>query len=222
MPIAAPSANRAGRISPTNAADAADELRGRVDLILDGGPCPLGIESTVIGFDEDRPLLLRPGAVPRQEIEDLIGPLGPPGNLIQSPGQFETRQSRLSDFDFDIVGESIPWIEAEVAAIRERHRATEKAAADRERQERAKAQEEQRARASAELQETCDRIRRDSLLRQADEYAQHVTADRDEWDADSAADFCEAVRERLAPIVKAEWTERRLKREVEDELEDWD
>ena len=45
-----------------------------------------------------------------------------------------------------------------------------------------------------------------------------MTADRDEWDADSAADFCEAVRERLAPIVKAEWTDRRVKREVEDEL----
>jgi hypothetical protein len=49
-----------------------------------------------------------------------------------------------------------------------------------------------------------------------------MTADRDEWDADSAADFCEAVHERLAPIVNAEWTERRLKREVEDEFEDWD
>src|SRR5258708_2815963 len=47
VPIAAPSANRAGRISPTSAADAIEELRGRVDLILDGGPCPLGIESTV-------------------------------------------------------------------------------------------------------------------------------------------------------------------------------
>jgi L-threonylcarbamoyladenylate synthase len=41
----------------------------------------------VIGFDGDRPLLLRPGAVPREEIQDLVGPLGPPGNLIQSPGQ---------------------------------------------------------------------------------------------------------------------------------------
>jgi L-threonylcarbamoyladenylate synthase len=45
----------------------------------------LGIESTVVGFDGDRPMLLRPGAVPREEIEDLIGPLGAPGNLIQSP-----------------------------------------------------------------------------------------------------------------------------------------
>jgi L-threonylcarbamoyladenylate synthase len=87
VPIAAPSANRAGRISPTSAADAADELRGRVDLILDGGPCALGIESTVIGFDGKNPILLRPGAVPREEIENLVGPLrDADGAVVQAPG----------------------------------------------------------------------------------------------------------------------------------------
>jgi L-threonylcarbamoyladenylate synthase len=87
VPIAAPSANRAGRISPTSAADAADELHGRVDLILDGGPCPLGIESTVIGFDQDRPMLLRPGAVPRADVERIVGRLQDPQNgAIQAPG----------------------------------------------------------------------------------------------------------------------------------------
>jgi L-threonylcarbamoyladenylate synthase len=87
VPIAAPSANRARRISPTSAADAADELEGRVDLILDGGPCPLGIESTVIGFDGKNPILLRPGAVPREDIENLVGPLlDPRGGAIQAPG----------------------------------------------------------------------------------------------------------------------------------------
>jgi len=87
VPIAAPSANRAGRISPTSAADAADELQGRVDLILDGGPCPLGIESTVIGFDRENPILLRPGAIPRDDIENLIGRLlDPDGAMVQAPG----------------------------------------------------------------------------------------------------------------------------------------
>jgi len=87
VPIAAPSANRAGRISPTSAADAADELQGRVDLILDGGPCPLGIESTVIGFDGENPILLRPGAIPRGDIENLIGRLlDPDGAMVQAPG----------------------------------------------------------------------------------------------------------------------------------------
>jgi len=65
----------------------ADSLDGKLDLILDAGGATLGIESTVVGFDGDRPLLLRPGAIPRGEIEDLIGPLGAPGNLITSPGQ---------------------------------------------------------------------------------------------------------------------------------------
>ena len=86
-PVAGPSANLSGQVTATMAAHVADSLGGKVDLILDAGSATLGIESTVIGFDDDRPLLLRPGAVPREEIQDLVGPLGAPGNLIQSPGQ---------------------------------------------------------------------------------------------------------------------------------------
>lgn len=86
-PIAGPSANMTGKVTATTAQHVLESLNGKVDLILDGGSATLGIESTVIGFDGDRPLLLRPGAVAREKIEDLIGPLGPPGNLIQSPGQ---------------------------------------------------------------------------------------------------------------------------------------
>jgi L-threonylcarbamoyladenylate synthase len=87
FPVAGPSANMSGQVTATMAAHVAESLGDKVDFILDAGSATLGIESTVIGFDGDRPLLLRPGAVPREEIEDLIGPLGPPGNLIQSPGQ---------------------------------------------------------------------------------------------------------------------------------------
>ena len=86
-PVAAPSANRSGQVTATTAAHVAEGLDGKLDLILDGGTADLGIESTVIGFDGDRPLLLRPGAIPRLEIEDMIGPLGAPGALIRSPGQ---------------------------------------------------------------------------------------------------------------------------------------
>jgi L-threonylcarbamoyladenylate synthase len=85
-PVAGPSANLSGQVTATTAQHVADGLGGKVDFILDAGSATLGIESTVIGFDGDRPLLLRPGAVPREEIEDLIGPLGRPGNSIQSPG----------------------------------------------------------------------------------------------------------------------------------------
>ncbi len=86
-PVAGPSANRSGQVTATTAAHVAEGLSGKLDFILDGGSADLGIESTVIGFDGDRPLLLRPGAIARSEIEDMIGPLGAPGALIRSPGQ---------------------------------------------------------------------------------------------------------------------------------------
>ena len=87
LPIAAPSANRAGSVSPTTAKHVAEELAGRVDLILDGGPCPIGLESTVVGFHNEQPVLLRPGAIPREAIEKIVGPLGAPSDdLIEAPG----------------------------------------------------------------------------------------------------------------------------------------
>ncbi len=73
LPIAAPSANRSGRISPTSAADVEAELGDVPAMILDGGRCPLGLESTVIRIAEDGPQILRSGALPREEIEDVLG-----------------------------------------------------------------------------------------------------------------------------------------------------
>ncbi len=90
LPIAAPSANPSGRISPTTAAHVAAGLGGTIDLILDGGATPLGVESTVIGFDGDEPVLLRPGAIARQAIEAITGPLSAAGGAIRSPGQLES------------------------------------------------------------------------------------------------------------------------------------
>jgi L-threonylcarbamoyladenylate synthase len=88
VPIAAPSANRSSRISPTTASDVAEELAGRVNLILDGGPCPIGLESTVVGFENDKPVLLRAGAIPSGDIERVAGPFGQArSDMIQSPGQ---------------------------------------------------------------------------------------------------------------------------------------
>jgi len=73
-PMVAPSANRSGRPSPTSLAHALDETGDKVARALDGGPCRIGLESTVVSL-LDKPRLLRPGAVTRQEIEALIGPL---------------------------------------------------------------------------------------------------------------------------------------------------
>lgn len=73
VPVAAPSANRSGHVSPTTAAHVADDLGDRVDVILDGGPTAIGIESTVVDASGAAPTLLRPGAVPRAEIEAVLG-----------------------------------------------------------------------------------------------------------------------------------------------------
>jgi L-threonylcarbamoyladenylate synthase len=71
-PVVAPSANRSGHVSPTTAAHVRADLNGRIDLIIDGGPTSVGVESTIVAC-LDRPLLLRPGGVPRSEIERVLG-----------------------------------------------------------------------------------------------------------------------------------------------------
>ncbi len=73
LPIAAPSANASGRISPTTAQHVAASLGGRVSLIVDGGPCPVGLESTVLDLTGETPVLLRPGGLPRETLEALLG-----------------------------------------------------------------------------------------------------------------------------------------------------
>ena len=72
-PIAAPSANPFGYLSPTTAEHVREQLGGQVDLILDGGPCPVGVESTIISFSENKPRLLRPGGISLEEIESIVG-----------------------------------------------------------------------------------------------------------------------------------------------------
>ncbi|MBS0276795.1 MAG: threonylcarbamoyl-AMP synthase [Proteobacteria bacterium] len=86
-PIAAPSANVSGRVSPTRARHVADEFGETIDLILDDGATTLGLESTVIGFDGDKPVLLRLGAIAREDIEKIAGPLAAADKKISSPGQ---------------------------------------------------------------------------------------------------------------------------------------
>lgn len=72
-PLAAPSANRSGRISPTSARHVADDLDGRINLVLDGGPCRVGVESTILAVNGDKPTLLRPGGIPVDAIETAAG-----------------------------------------------------------------------------------------------------------------------------------------------------
>jgi len=88
LPIAAPSANASGRISATTAEHVRASLGDKVELILDAGPTALGLESTVIGFDEEKPVLLRLGAISRREIEEVVGRVEDSANTgVRSPGQ---------------------------------------------------------------------------------------------------------------------------------------
>ncbi len=74
-PVAAPSANRSGQVSPTTARHVLDGLAGRIAAVLDSGPCAVGVESTVLDLSGARPLLLRPGGVTVEAIEALVGPV---------------------------------------------------------------------------------------------------------------------------------------------------
>lgn len=85
--IAAPSANRFGRVSPTSAQHVREELAGLVELILDGGECEVGLESTIVDLSGDEPVLLRPGAITQEQVEAVCG---------QSLAEPETSETRCS------------------------------------------------------------------------------------------------------------------------------
>src|SRR3984893_501773 len=86
-PIAAPSATRSGRVSPTEAVHVAEDIGDDVAMILDGGSTPLGLESTVMDLSGEAPALLRPGAGTLEALTELLGPIALPGSgLPKSPG----------------------------------------------------------------------------------------------------------------------------------------
>lgn len=95
LPIAAPSANRFGHTSPTTAQHVWHDLRGRIDLILDGGPATIGVESTVLDISTSPARILRPGGVTREMLEAVIGPVTVLGQKrkaepgLPSPGLLE-------------------------------------------------------------------------------------------------------------------------------------
>jgi L-threonylcarbamoyladenylate synthase len=124
VPLAAPSANRFGRISPTRAAHVLEELGGRIPAVLDGGPCEIGVESTVVAAGSDGSLaLLRPGAVTAEELERVAGsrlqraasPL-----LAHSPGTLESHYApakTLRLMSHSLKRLAAPELEAELASV---------------------------------------------------------------------------------------------------------
>lgn len=92
-PLAAPSANPSGRISPTNAAHVLSDMSGKVDAVLDGGACNVGLESTILKIDSSGVSLLRAGGVATEEIETVLGQVIAKPNAPktpQSPGQLQS------------------------------------------------------------------------------------------------------------------------------------
>ena len=98
-PVAAPSANPSGRVSPTTARHVAEHVESGqmaqdVPMILDGGPCEVGVESTVLDLTGSRPTLLRPGGIPRETLEQYVGPIAVAraieGGGPKSPGMLES------------------------------------------------------------------------------------------------------------------------------------
>jgi L-threonylcarbamoyladenylate synthase len=87
-PVAAPSANRSGQVSPTSARHVLEGLGGRIDALLDCGPCSVGVESTVLDLSGPEPILLRPGGVTIEDVEACIGPIlrGTRHAALRSPG----------------------------------------------------------------------------------------------------------------------------------------
>ncbi len=94
-PVAAPSANRSGGVSPTTAGHVLADLDGRIDAILDCGPCVIGLESTVLDLSGGRPTLLRPGGVAIEAIEALIGPVGRGLSIAQARAPHTLRSPGL-------------------------------------------------------------------------------------------------------------------------------
>jgi L-threonylcarbamoyladenylate synthase len=102
FPIVAPSANRSGHVSPTMAQHVADDLDGRVALILDSGAAPLGLESTIVDFSAAEPRLLRSGGIARGEIEEITGKLSVTDtNEIFAPGMMASHYAPRAPIRLD-------------------------------------------------------------------------------------------------------------------------
>ena len=99
-PLAAPSANLSGRLSPTTAAHVEAQLGGRVDLVMDGGACGVGVESTIVRTGA-RPTLLREGGLERSDIETIVGPLAAPDGAIEAPGMLASHYAPNAQLRLD-------------------------------------------------------------------------------------------------------------------------
>jgi L-threonylcarbamoyladenylate synthase len=105
VPVAAPSANRSGRVSPTHAGHVMGDLDGRIDLVIDGGACDVGVESTIVSCVDSKVVMLRPGGIAREEIERVIGRKleAHEGSAIHAPGMLASHYAPNAKMRLDAV-----------------------------------------------------------------------------------------------------------------------
>ncbi len=111
FPLAAPSANPFGYVSPTTADHVLDQLGKNIEAVLDGGPCQVGIESTIVKWDETGLHLLRLGAITQEQIEAIVGPITQSVSVsqhVQAPGQLEQHYSPHCSITLFESGDSVP------------------------------------------------------------------------------------------------------------------
>jgi L-threonylcarbamoyladenylate synthase len=119
-PLAAPSANRFGRVSATRATHVLDELSGRVDWILDGGECAVGLESTIVDLSGQRPAILRPGAVSKEQIEAVLqSPLSSPTHTPRVSGSLPSHYAPRATVE--VGSPQRLWARAQELAAAETH-----------------------------------------------------------------------------------------------------
>lgn len=111
-PIAAPSANPSGRVSPTTADHVLEGLFGRIDAVIDAGPCDVGLESTIVGFSGEVPTMLRPGGITAEQIEQVLQrPLAAPNDTtITAPGQLASHYAPDVHLITDASGADGLWL----------------------------------------------------------------------------------------------------------------
>jgi L-threonylcarbamoyladenylate synthase len=110
FPLAAPSANPFGYISPTTARHVADQLGEQIPYVLDGEPCPVGLESTIVGFEEDRPVVYRLGGLALERLEAVVGPLKVRSHSTsnpKAPGMLSSHYSPRKPFRLVSVEEAL-------------------------------------------------------------------------------------------------------------------
>ena len=120
VPIAAPSANLSGKPSPTKAAHVKQDMTGRIDAIIDGGTCDVGVESTIVDFTGDKPTILRPGGVTYDDIKSIGIDIQIDKNILRSIGENEVPKSPGMKYKHYAPNAEVTVIEGEKDAVQKK------------------------------------------------------------------------------------------------------